>query len=87
MAEQKDIDFPGPDAALIGFTGYVGGNLHAQFDGYAGLFNSKNIGDIGKRKWKTVVCAGAPGFKIGANVLKQTTSLCRREDGTPPHSL
>ena len=72
MAEQKDIDFPGPDAALIGFTGYVGGNLHAQFDGYAGLFNSKNIGDIGKRKWKTVVCAGAPGFKIGANVLKQT---------------
>ena len=31
--------FPGPDAALIGYTGYVGGNLHGQREYSAGLQN------------------------------------------------
>ena len=89
MAEGKlsssSAIFPGPRAALIGYTGYVGSNLLAQFSpcrlkdhqteglGYKALFNRENIASIQEevhaRDIDTIVCAGAPGFKLGANLL------------------
>ena len=52
--------------ALIGYTGFVGGNLLNQrpFDE---LFNSRNIATIGDRAFDTIVCAGAPAEKWRAN--------------------
>ncbi|XXF80657.1 NAD-dependent epimerase/dehydratase family protein [Myxococcaceae bacterium GXIMD 01537] len=54
-----------PDA-LIGHTGFVGGNLLRQrpFDD---LFNSKNIQDIRGRSYDLLVCSGAPAEKWKAN--------------------
>jgi nucleoside-diphosphate-sugar epimerase len=53
-------------AALIGHTGFVGGNLLAQrpFDG---LYNSSNIEEIAGRSFDLIVCAGAPAEKWKAN--------------------
>jgi nucleoside-diphosphate-sugar epimerase len=53
-------------AALIGHTGFVGGNLREQyrFDAY---FNSSNIEDIAGADFDLVVCAGAPAAKWKAN--------------------
>lgn len=52
--------------ALIGFTGFVGGNIARQkcFD-YK--FNSKNIEKIVEEKFDLVVCAGVPAVKWLAN--------------------
>ena len=52
--------------ALIGYTGFVGGNLLSQrpFDE---LFNSRNIAALGDRTFDTIVCAGAPAEKWRAN--------------------
>ncbi len=52
--------------ALIGHSGFVGGNLLRQrrFDE---LYNSKNIADIAGRRFDLVVCAGAPAEKWKAN--------------------
>ena len=52
--------------ALIGYSGFVGGNLLTQrpFDE---LFNSRNIATIGDRAFDTIVCAGAPAEKWRAN--------------------
>ncbi len=52
--------------ALIGHTGFVGGNLlsQARFDD---VYNSSNIGDIGGKHYNLIVCAGAPGAKWKAN--------------------
>jgi nucleoside-diphosphate-sugar epimerase len=54
-----------PDA-LIGFTGFVGGNLRRQrpFDD---LYRSTNIGELAGRSYNTIVCAGAPAEKWKAN--------------------
>ncbi len=54
-----------PDA-LIGHTGFVGGNLLRQrpFDA---LFNSKNIQDIRGGSYDLLVCSGAPAEKWKAN--------------------
>ena len=52
--------------ALIGHTGFVGGNLAAQApfdDGY----NSRNIEEIAGKRYDLVVCAGAPAVKWKAN--------------------
>ena len=48
--------------ALIGYSGFVGGNILNQkkFD-Y--LYNSKNIADVQMKKFDLVVCAAAPGTK------------------------
>ncbi len=56
----------GGEAALIGYTGFVGGNLSAQrpFDA---LYNSSNIDDIAGRAFDLIVCAGAPAEKWKAN--------------------
>lgn len=54
-----------PDA-LIGYTGFVGGNLARQrrFDA---LYNRQNIDEMRGRPYGTVYCAAAPGTKWLAN--------------------
>lgn len=52
--------------ALIGHTGFVGGNLLQQLP-FDDLYNSSNIEDIGGRTYDVVYCAGAPGVKWKAN--------------------
>lgn len=53
-------------SALIGFSGFVGGNIarQASFNAY---FNSKNINDLRGRNFDLVVCAGIPAVKWRAN--------------------
>jgi nucleoside-diphosphate-sugar epimerase len=53
-------------SALIGHTGFVGGNLKAQGT-FEGLYNSSNIESIAGRKYDLIVCAGAPAQKWLAN--------------------
>jgi len=52
--------------ALIGHTGFVGGNLQKQtpFDAF---FHSRNIEEIAGRDFDLIVCAGAPAEKWRAN--------------------
>ncbi|MFO0958329.1 MAG: hypothetical protein U0800_13020 [Isosphaeraceae bacterium] len=54
-----------PDA-LIGHTGFVGGNLLRQrpFDA---LYRSTDIGELAGKAFDTIVCAGAPAEKWKAN--------------------
>ena len=52
--------------ALIGHTGFVGGNLAAQ-RAYDRCFNSRNIHEIRGRAFDTVVCAGVGAVKWKAN--------------------
>ena len=53
-------------SALIGSTGFVGGNLlrQAHFDD---LYHSSNIEGIAGRSYDLIVCAGAPAEKWRAN--------------------
>ena len=53
-------------AALIGHTGFVGGNLLAQ-RGFDALYHSTNIEEIAGRSFDLIVCAGAPAEKWKAN--------------------
>jgi nucleoside-diphosphate-sugar epimerase len=53
-------------AALVGYTGFVGGNLLAQ-RGFDALYNSSNIEEIAGRSFDLIVCAGAPAEKWKAN--------------------
>ena len=52
--------------ALIGYTGFVGGNLRRQAP-FEGLYNSKNVESIAGQTYDLVVCAGAPAEKWKAN--------------------
>lgn len=52
--------------ALVGHTGFVGGNLRAQH-AFGELYNSKNIHEIRGRKLDTLVFAGAQAKKWWAN--------------------
>ena len=54
------------ESALIGHTGFVGGNLKRQhkFDAF---YNSSNIEEIAGRTFDLVVCSGAPAEKWKAN--------------------
>lgn len=52
--------------ALIGYTGFVGGNLHAQAD-FSALYNSKNFNDMRDQSYDMVVCAGVSAVKWKAN--------------------
>lgn len=52
-------------AALIGATGFVGGNLPPHV--FQDLFRSTNIDDIKGRSYDLVICAGAPAAKWKAN--------------------
>jgi nucleoside-diphosphate-sugar epimerase len=53
-------------SALIGHTGFVGGNLRQQYP-FDAFFNSSNIGEIVGRSFELVVCAGTPAAKWKAN--------------------
>jgi nucleoside-diphosphate-sugar epimerase len=61
--------------ALIGYTGFVGGNLLAQkpFDV---LYNSQNIEDIAWTSYSLIVCAGAPAVKWKANLDPKGDRAC-----------
>jgi len=52
--------------ALIGHTGFVGGNLARQF-GFSEGYNSKNIDAIRGREFDLLVCAGVTAVKWWAN--------------------
>jgi nucleoside-diphosphate-sugar epimerase len=52
--------------ALIGYTGFVGGNLLQQHT-FDALFNSSNIEEIAGRSFDLIVCAGTPAQKWKAN--------------------
>jgi hypothetical protein len=52
--------------ALIGHTGFVGGNLARQF-AFSEGYNSKNIGGIRGREFDLLVCAGVTAVKWWAN--------------------
>src|SRR5215472_8616037 len=52
-------------AALIGASGFVGGNLPQHL--FQDLFRSTNIEEIKGRSYDLVVCAGAPAAKWKAN--------------------
>lgn len=52
--------------ALIGHTGFVGGNLLRQ-TAFDDSYNSSNIEAIAGRQYDLIVCAGAPGAKWQAN--------------------
>ena len=54
--------------ALIGYTGFVGGQLQRQHS-FSGLFNRANIDEVGASEFDTVVCAAAPGSMFEANML------------------
>lgn len=51
---------------LIGYTGFVGNNLQAQFS-FDELYNSFNISEIKGKKFDLVICAAAPAAKWKAN--------------------
>ncbi|HTU91092.1 MAG TPA: NAD-dependent epimerase/dehydratase family protein [Gemmataceae bacterium] len=53
-------------AALIGYTGFVGGNLLREHP-FTGRYNSANIESIAGGQFDLVVCAGAPAAKWKAN--------------------
>lgn len=52
--------------ALIGHTGFVGGNL-LRNNTFEGLYNSKNIEDIQNKNYNLIICAGVPAEKWRAN--------------------
>lgn len=52
--------------ALIGHSGFVGGNLARQMH-FDELFNSANIGEIRGRSFDEIWCAGVPAVKWAAN--------------------
>lgn len=52
--------------ALIGYSGFVGGNLGRQHR-FDGLFNSKNIADVRGQSFRRIVHAGTPARKWWAN--------------------
>jgi nucleoside-diphosphate-sugar epimerase len=54
------------NAALIGYTGFVGSNLLGQMK-FDALYNSKNIQDIKNKEYDVVYCAGAAAAKWIAN--------------------
>jgi len=52
--------------ALIGYTGFVGGNLNRQLS-FSEKYNTKNIGDIKGKNFDVVYCAGVSAVKWLAN--------------------
>lgn len=54
-------------SGLIGYTGFVGGNLAKQYK-FSELYNSKNINEIDNQSFDLVVCAGARAEKWRINL-------------------
>ena len=52
--------------ALIGYTGFVGGNLKLQYD-FTEMYNSKNIQDMIGKSFDLCICAGVKAQKWPAN--------------------
>lgn len=52
--------------ALIGYTGFVGGNLNNQYK-FTDLYNSKNFQEMREQEYDIVVCAGVSAVKWMAN--------------------
>lgn len=53
-------------SALIGYTGFVGGNLDLQYE-FSDKYNSKNINEIVGKSYDFCVCAGVKAQKWVAN--------------------
>lgn len=53
-------------AALIGYTGFVGSNLNAQYE-FTDFYNSKNYQEMMGQEYDLVVCAGVSAVKWMAN--------------------
>jgi hypothetical protein len=51
---------------LIGYTGFVGGQLAGQST-FSAVFNSANIAELAQQEFDTLVCAAAPGSMFEAN--------------------
>lgn len=54
------------ETALIGYTGFVGGNLRTQHE-FDRAYNSSNFQEMAGRQFGLVVCAGVPAVKWLAN--------------------
>jgi nucleoside-diphosphate-sugar epimerase len=61
----ESIDKP-MTRALIGHTGFVGGNLKSQ-QAFDDFYNSKNISDINGKHYDALICAGVSAVKWMAN--------------------
>lgn len=59
---------------LIGYTGFVGGNLDLQVE-FDKKYNSRNIRSIAGESFDILVCAGAPGTKWLANAFPEKDRL------------
>lgn len=53
-------------SALIGYTGFVGGNLLKKMN-YTHLYNSKNIQEIKYKEFDVLICAGIPAEMFISN--------------------
>lgn len=62
-------------AALIGYTGFVGGNLLREYP-FAGRYRSTNIEKIAGTHYDLIVCAGAPAAKWKANQDPHADRAC-----------
>ncbi len=54
-------------SALVGYTGFVGGNLHRQHQ-FDNVFNSKDISEIESQSFELLVLSGVKGTKWQANL-------------------
>lgn len=54
-------------SALIGYSGFVGGNINSQ-QKFKDLYNSKNISDIRGKKYQLIVSAATPSLFWKANL-------------------
>jgi hypothetical protein len=57
-------------SALVGYSGFVGGNLHRQHR-FDALFNSKNIGEIAGKTFGLLVLSATQAMRWWANVHPQ----------------
>jgi nucleoside-diphosphate-sugar epimerase len=62
-------------AALIGYTGFVGGNLLREYP-FAGRYNSSNVERLAGAHFDLIVCAGAPAAKWKANQDPSADRAC-----------
>ena len=59
-------------ACLIGYTGFVGGNLARQY-AFDDCYNSRNIEQIRGRSYDLVVCCGVSAVKWQAKAIALET--------------